>query len=138
MTIDKARSIIAEFIAQWSTEKLCQVKAFAEDGRMEWDRPCQCLVGVHISTVLHREEKCEGPSSPMHWHYWHQADHAYLESIEHAYYALSPFRYQRQLDAELIAILTAELDRRAAKAEAAEMVEVGFIFGWIFGRRSWR
>lgn len=104
MNIEQARQIVAAYIADWTTEKLLSVRAFAEDGRMDMLNPCCCLIGVESSDVLH--EYCtlvhytalkgyKGPRAQ-------EAEYAYMELC----FALG------SKDREFLAILHAELERR--------------------------
>jgi len=55
MELQEARRIVREFCSQWTTQKCCEVLAFAEDGKMRFDNRCKCLIGVASSNVLHDE-----------------------------------------------------------------------------------
>jgi hypothetical protein len=52
--VKETRKIIKDFISErWSDEKVVQVFAFNEDGKMHFINSCSCLTGVHSSEVLH-------------------------------------------------------------------------------------
>src|SRR5580704_7531548 len=53
MDINNARAIVRDYISDWTEEKLCQVLAFCQDGKMQFCDSCSCLLGVASSDVLH-------------------------------------------------------------------------------------
>ena len=106
VNIKKARAIVAAYIKPWSTDKICQVIAFCEDGKMDAFHTCSCLIGVDSSSVLHEsEDECaEGPHYRLRrWYY---------EPAVEAEFAYIKFGDQRTRDRELIAILRDELAAR--------------------------
>jgi hypothetical protein len=53
--IEWSTTTVKRFVAfEWTDQKLAEVLAFAEDGKMGFWRPCNCLIGVHGSANLHR------------------------------------------------------------------------------------
>jgi hypothetical protein len=54
----EAREILYDFIERnWSDQKVAEVLAFAEDGKMDYFNPCACFIGVHSSDAPH--VKCD-------------------------------------------------------------------------------
>lgn len=53
MELSEARQIVREFVSRWSAQKLFDVLAFAQDGKMDYVLPCCCLLGVSTAIVLH-------------------------------------------------------------------------------------
>lgn len=53
---------IQTFIARyWSDQKLAEVYAFNEDGKMRYVDPCACFLGVTLANTLHtNRDKCSG------------------------------------------------------------------------------
>lgn len=145
MTITEARSIVKDFVSQWSDFKIASVLAFAEDGKMEYVEPCNCLLGVHCSDVLHAWE--QGPNGNETCPDWDEhmrrfsvarevdrkAELAYLrlgfidkDDSEYGGDDSDPSEQKRR-DREFIAILNsviAERDAQRANADEAQPVEI--------------
>lgn len=130
------RNAIRGLLAKWSEQKLFDVLAFCEDGKMVFDNPCSCLRGVATSGILHTSGE-----SPAHilGHY-HDCGDPQVLAAETAYrnlgYTSAPelerrkavisdlwrqrISYyfhpepeaQRRRDQELIALLREEIARR--------------------------
>jgi hypothetical protein len=54
----EATRIIREFVSGWTDQKLAEVLAFAEDGKMEYWDTCGCLIGVATGENLHNRTDC--------------------------------------------------------------------------------
>lgn len=54
MTQRTASRIVKSYISGWSDQKLAEVLAFAEDGKMDYHNECCCLLGVASSDNLHQ------------------------------------------------------------------------------------
>jgi hypothetical protein len=55
MSPSEAREIVKTFCSErWDDQKIAEVLAFAEDGKMGVFLPCCCIVGVHTSKNLHQ------------------------------------------------------------------------------------
>lgn len=55
MQIDEAVRIVMDYVSAWTDQKLAEVAAFCEDGKMHFYNPCCCLIGVSSSINLHRD-----------------------------------------------------------------------------------
>ncbi len=58
MLSDKQRAIDVEIVkdfvsGRWSDQKIAEVLAFAQDGKMSAGNACCCIIGVHSSQNLH-------------------------------------------------------------------------------------
>lgn len=123
-----AEETIATFLKTWSDQKLADVYAFCEDGKMYFYKPCICLLGVASSQVLHTE-RCEVP------HYSRLRAQPGMPDVEMAYRDLSkgargPGRggsAQKMRDRRLLKLLSAEMDRRTAGREMAAYNESALI-----------
>ena len=56
---------VANWIKQFSDQRLAEVLAFNDDGKMNYNNPCSCLLGVTLAVRLHT--KC-GQDYKV-WHY---------------------------------------------------------------------
>jgi hypothetical protein len=74
---------IETLIAGWSDQKLAEVLAFNEDGKMRYMSGCSCIIGVSGSDVLH--EQCR-LTTPDH-HYYKTKDSAKIYSLAETEYA---------------------------------------------------
>lgn len=63
MTIEsraRAMEIIRRVVDKhWTDEKVAQVLAFAQDGKMSNEYACNCLLGVSTTDALHHLEGCQ-------------------------------------------------------------------------------
>lgn len=113
---------ITSFIHPHSEQKLCDVLAFCEDGRMNSRNGCRCLLGVFSSAVLH--DHC---LHPLHvpGHYYTLKETRGASTAEAAYIRLGAeaeelmFRAEGQKlrDHHFLKILRAELARRENERE---------------------
>jgi hypothetical protein len=63
--LKKSKQIVREWVrARFSDEKLANVAAFNQDGKMTFRNPCGCLMGVTHSETLHMGGNCDRK------HYW--------------------------------------------------------------------
>ncbi len=77
----RSPKVVVEFVrTRFDDEKLAQVSAFNEDGKMSFFEPCCCLLGVASSTTLH--------VSCRDHHYWRLAGSGYCRVAEAAYWSL--------------------------------------------------
>jgi hypothetical protein len=54
MTLRESKQLIRRWISErFSDERLAQVYAFNQDGRMQYSSPCACLLGVTTAKHLH-------------------------------------------------------------------------------------
>jgi len=89
MQLDEARAIVREFVSKWTTQKLCEVLAFAEDGKMCFGLSCQCLAGVSFDKFpLHLRKDC--PNFAEHLQYLR--DLQKVSEAEYAYNILGSYR----------------------------------------------
>jgi hypothetical protein len=123
MEINEARQIVRNFCSKWTTQKLCEVLAFAEDGKMQYLQPCGCLLGVASSDVLHESvEYCADKSGDTQGtkHLSHYlriksgSSEAGLAEIAYRQLGHPGLEYYGQdaRDAEFIAILNSILSER--------------------------
>jgi hypothetical protein len=126
--IAAATETVNSFIHSWSEQKLCDVLAFCEDGRMDFDKLCCCLLGVASSQVLHIE--CNQDVTSQNHHYMVlRRENPEAIAAEEAYYLLGgPLDDQQSRDAHLCKILRAELARREAARELAQIMIQGHEF----------
>ena len=117
MEITHARQVVRHFVSGWTTQKLCEVLAFAEDGKMDAMNVCQCLLGVASSDQLHESKDCPKPH-----HFVRYGDDYNARNTELAYYSLDEAGgcltnyngVQLLIDREFIAILRQVLAEREA------------------------
>ena len=83
MEITHARQVVRHFVSGWTTQKLCEVLAFAEDRKMDAMNICQCLLGVASSDQLHASKDCPKP-----YHFTLYRDDYNARNAELAYFAL--------------------------------------------------
>lgn len=98
IVVDENVAVIREFVSHWNDQKLCEVMAFAEDGKMHFDDSCSCLIGVASSKVLHDHTGC-----PDLGHYLRMRQGGndcrlphvpYISAVESAY-SLIGFKFNR-------------------------------------------
>lgn len=73
LSLDSAKSIVKQYVAGWTDQKLAEVMAFCEDGRMNYDNTCCCLIGVSSADNLHRANIAKpytGEPACMDGHYF--------------------------------------------------------------------
>jgi hypothetical protein len=124
MQIEQARGIVKEFVSGWSTQKLCEVLAFAEDGKMNAYQSCQCLEGVASAEVLHEQHRC--PSTDEHWKWHEKRGSDCLTICEYAYFSLgdeTAFGDQKERDREMTEILRQVI----AERESLECIQVELV-----------
>ena len=54
------RQIVKDFVSTWSDQKIAEVFAFNQDGKMDARSGCNCLLGVASSVFLHNT-RCRIP-----------------------------------------------------------------------------
>jgi hypothetical protein len=103
------RTLIADLRA-WDEQKLYDVLAFNQDGRMKFMDPCACYLGVLSSKTVHDQNRCEEGQ-----HYSQYKSRFPKQALESAYYALTDVNdpdpnttRRRHMDT----LLRAELRRR--------------------------
>lgn len=52
------RQIVKDFVSTWSDQKIAEVFAFNQDGKMDALSACNCLIGVASSVLLHQKYEC--------------------------------------------------------------------------------
>lgn len=121
MTLREAKQAVRAYIRTWSTQRVAEVYAFNQDGKMSFVDTCGCIRGVAGSVVLHNQYQC-GTSSK---HYFaengeiaYAAERGYLELSYGACDLLNPGLARVRLSV----ILRAEL-RLRARAESQKAVE---------------
>src|ERR1700734_1934134 len=62
--LDRSIACIASFVKTWPDQKLFDVFAFCQDGKMNYGHYCKCLLGVFGSRFLHDE--CNPSVVPPH------------------------------------------------------------------------
>jgi hypothetical protein len=68
MTLRESKQLIRHWISErFSDERLAQVYAFNQDGRMRFQSACDCLLGVTGSSTLHQPEDCPDADWPAHY-----------------------------------------------------------------------
>lgn len=114
VNIEVAERLIGSFLAAQSDQKLHDVYAFCEDGKMDYDDPCQCILGVFSSECLHMDVICDSE------HYYAIRELPGLGSVEVAYFDLGyddSVDLQSVRDQRFLKLLRAEIDRRDAARE---------------------
>lgn len=126
MTLIEAREHVRKFIQTWTTERLCMVLAFAEDGKMNYLQPCCCLMGCATARVLHVDDVISCPE-PGHYAmaqrearritgYGGPFSLAEAGYLYFGLYSTEGEAAQEARDRELIAILRQELGEREVNA----------------------
>src|ERR1043166_6181411 len=68
MTLRESKQLIRRWISErFSDERLAQVYAFNQDGKMRFQSACDCLLGVTGSPTLHEPESCRDDDWPAHY-----------------------------------------------------------------------
>src|ERR1041385_7567355 len=68
MTLRESKQLIRRWISErFSDERLAQVYAFNQDGKMRFQSACDCLLGVTGSSILHEPENCPDDDWPAHY-----------------------------------------------------------------------
>jgi hypothetical protein len=68
MTLRESKQLIRRWISErFSDERLAQVYAFNQDGKMRFQSACDCLLGVTGSSTLHEPENCPDDDWPAHY-----------------------------------------------------------------------
>ena len=68
MTLRESKQLIRRWISErFSDERLVEVYAFNQDGRMRFQSACDCLLGVTGSSTLHQPEDCPDRNWPAHY-----------------------------------------------------------------------
>lgn len=64
-----AEQHILDFVRTWTDQKVAEVIAFNDDGRMEYNCCCGCIRGVTLSTTLHTTGQLRAcaDSGPNHY-----------------------------------------------------------------------
>jgi hypothetical protein len=123
MTLDEARAIVKEFCSHWTTQKICEVKAFAEDGNMHFHLSCQCLCGVATAENLHLMDDCPDLKEHSKWR-WIDKDYIIrnpkFQVVERAYLILGYEFGDGARNQELLTILNALLAEREAAAASID------------------
>jgi hypothetical protein len=109
------------FVKHWPEQKLHDVYAFCQDGRMDFYNPCRCLLGVFGSKTLH--ECCILDGTPDHYLVlWSIPG---MAEIERAYQILGLDTVggfsQKLRDKRLLDILAIEMPRRARIEWSADL-----------------
>jgi hypothetical protein len=108
---------LTRFIERYSDQKLCDVLAFCEDGRMNYRLFCNCLLGVFSSSVLHVQACTHDTDPPHHYHRLKLLD-PLAAPAESAYHWLGEqgedrsLEQQHRRDCYLMEVLRMELTRR--------------------------
>ena len=67
MTFTEARAVVKKFVSErWGDQKLAEVLAFVEDGKMDYGNGCCCLLGVDSSDNLHTDTQ-DANHKPQHY-----------------------------------------------------------------------
>lgn len=98
---------IEALVATWTDQKLAEVLAFNQDGKMDANRTCCCLIGVHTSDNLH-EKRCYRD----HYYRAHLKNCGYDEAVGAAEFEYMVLGGNRERQLTLDAILRAEMERR--------------------------
>lgn len=106
-------AIVCDFVRQWDDQKLAEVLAFAEDGKMDFADTCCCLIGVASSANLHENHTHHESYCDSYGHYTRYKErHRRAFIVEDAYYRLgkplsmiTAVGSQKKRDAILIGIL---------------------------------
>lgn len=89
MELSNAIETVRDYVTSWSTQKLCGVLAFCEDGKMQFNNSCCCLLGVASSTNLHQncfsDGYLPGLFEVMDMHYMQEKILPGAETAERAY-----------------------------------------------------
>lgn len=133
------REIVKRFISEhWTDEKLAQVFAFNEDGKMDFLDPCACILGVHSSAILHtsatRVLRIQKRFGWFRWEKIYSRCEAYhfskakvnLAHIESAYCGLSyDDKFQKVSRQPVMAEILREImtEREVARQKCAETLE---------------
>src|ERR1043166_4483094 len=68
MTLRESKQLIRRWISErFSDERLAQVYAFNQDGKMRFQSACDCLLGVTGSSSPHAAEDCPDDDGPAHY-----------------------------------------------------------------------
>lgn len=122
-SIEGARRIVAERVAEWPDEKLIRVRLFCASGAMDVTNPCCCIIGVDSWPELHTDRRvCDGG---LHYDATLRREG---RALEIAYYALGFIGYtrdnrtlQQNRDRQLLEIIDAEIDRRTSSILASQI-----------------
>jgi len=134
---------IAAFVKEWPDQKLYDVYAFCQDGRMDFQHCCKCLLAVFGSDVLH--DKCldlDRDGIPNHYRAIKRIPQ--MAEIEKAYQiigfkALPTHRYpedQKLRDRRLLEILGTEIARRAINPVQQDAMHPGVIASDVRSERQ--
>jgi hypothetical protein len=111
--IEVARREVKDFVSTFDDQKLAEVLAFAEDGKMDHMNTCCCIRGVFSSTNLH-VEYCSEPGHYARLDAYEAEDgYFWLDGYNGVYKESQELR-----DREFIAILKQVMAEREAKREA--------------------
>jgi hypothetical protein len=122
----QAKQVVREFIRMyWDDQKLTEVLAFAQDGKMTYVDPCGCLLGVTKAVHLHTR------STACNTSHYSEALNAsrFAQHAEQAFHKLDLLPYNQEyylarLNARMVAIIKAEIRRRdRLKAPKGETVD---------------
>jgi hypothetical protein len=108
---------VATFVSRWSDQKLAEVLAFAQDGKMSYQNQCCCLLGVASSDNLHVEHCHNYGDQESHYHRFRNETHRALSS-EMAYFGLG--YHQEERDFNFIQVLEEVIARREALHETIQ------------------
>jgi len=124
LTLEVATQLIQDFVSKFSDQKLHDVFAFCQDGRMEFSSYCECLLGVFSSDVLHNADPITG-LCPQECslivgcgpdHYLRIKQLPGMRDVETAYLTLGGFNDSQEVrDQRLLGILCEEIARRALR-----------------------
>jgi hypothetical protein len=132
MKLEEAKKIVKEFVSHWTDQKLCEVLAFCEDGKMRYYSWCGCLLGVASSRVLHTF--CYDPVHYIDYKrnylgaaiaeraYFHMAGDA--KAIPGFLSSATDIWHQKERDVNLIAILKEVLQEREAARLTSDVEEL--------------
>ncbi len=127
LPLERCIELLKAWLKEWPDQKLYDVYAFAQDGKMNYHDGCSCILGVYSSKVLHQSSDFteRGTCIEQSDHYGMLKSQPGMARIEFAYRMLGGLEdLQLERDARLLEILGAEMARRAMAGYNAVIHEV--------------
>lgn len=119
MTLHAAKQILRAALTTATDEKLAEMLAFAQDGKMVWGDICGCFAGSLLASHVHSNSDCDPDGcSPYTKAYG---------ILSKAYQWLSLNQGQRQR--RIIPMIKAQMRIRASKTEKTATVEKVLVLG---------
>lgn len=132
LSLKQAKRDIRAFIQQhWTDQRVAECYAFNADGHMRFSNCCGCIIGVTLSTHLHKTDNTHPCPDILRSHYQiaatldggRRAEIAYAQLM----YTHGPGRFPGLAQRRFSAILRAEMRRRDRIRAAHQVIEVAAV-----------